>query len=145
MKSSMLSAIERGRPAAVDYLNGEVVSRGAGHHIATPAHSGACTVSAETVATPDRAEGNGAATAPRIACVADAPDAAVRELEDGAMQPSTAHGARSRTGRDLCPKDPHKTLLPPNQPSLRKSSRVPNRAEEGCNRVVTPELITSVT
>ncbi|MBL8602321.1 MAG: 2-dehydropantoate 2-reductase [Myxococcales bacterium] len=41
MKSSMLSAIERGRPAAVDYLNGEVVSRGAGHHIATPVNAAA--------------------------------------------------------------------------------------------------------
>ena len=36
MRSSMLAAIERGRPPAVDYLNGEVVDRGAKHGIDTP-------------------------------------------------------------------------------------------------------------
>jgi 2-dehydropantoate 2-reductase len=36
MRSSMLAAIERGRPPAVDFLNGEVVERGARHRIATP-------------------------------------------------------------------------------------------------------------
>ncbi len=36
MRSSMLAAIERGRPPAVDFLNGEVVDRGKTHHIPTP-------------------------------------------------------------------------------------------------------------
>ncbi len=36
MKSSMLSAIERGRPPAVDFLNGEVASRARSHGIRVP-------------------------------------------------------------------------------------------------------------
>lgn len=36
MKSSMLSAIERGRTPAVDFLNGEVVEHGRAHGIPTP-------------------------------------------------------------------------------------------------------------
>jgi 2-dehydropantoate 2-reductase len=36
MRSSMLAAIERGRIPAVDFLNGEVVERGALHGVATP-------------------------------------------------------------------------------------------------------------
>lgn len=36
MRSSMLSAIERGRTPAVDFLNGEVSTRGHAHGIATP-------------------------------------------------------------------------------------------------------------
>lgn len=36
LRSSMLAAIERGREPAVDYLNGEVVTRGLSHGIATP-------------------------------------------------------------------------------------------------------------
>jgi 2-dehydropantoate 2-reductase len=36
MRSSMLSALERGRTPPVDYLNGEVVSRGVAHNIPTP-------------------------------------------------------------------------------------------------------------
>ncbi len=36
LRSSMLNAIERGRTPAVDFLNGEVVTRGAKHGIATP-------------------------------------------------------------------------------------------------------------
>ncbi len=36
LRSSMLSAIERGRPPAVDFLNGEVVTRGEALGIATP-------------------------------------------------------------------------------------------------------------
>jgi 2-dehydropantoate 2-reductase len=36
LRSSMLSAIERGRPPAVDFLNGEVATRGAMHGIPTP-------------------------------------------------------------------------------------------------------------
>jgi 2-dehydropantoate 2-reductase len=36
MRSSMLAAIERGRTPAIDFLNGEVVSRGASHEVATP-------------------------------------------------------------------------------------------------------------
>lgn len=39
MRSSMLSAIERGRPPAVDFLNGEVVTRGAKHGVATPVNA----------------------------------------------------------------------------------------------------------
>lgn len=39
MRSSMLSAIERGRPPAVDFLNGEVVTRGARHAVATPVNA----------------------------------------------------------------------------------------------------------
>jgi 2-dehydropantoate 2-reductase len=40
LRSSMLRAIERGRPPAVDFLNGEVVSRGQAHQIPTPINSG---------------------------------------------------------------------------------------------------------
>ena len=36
MRSSMLAAIERGRTPAIDFLNGEVVTRGAKHGLATP-------------------------------------------------------------------------------------------------------------
>jgi 2-dehydropantoate 2-reductase len=36
MRSSMLAAIERGRTPAIDFLNGEIVSRGAKHGIPTP-------------------------------------------------------------------------------------------------------------
>lgn len=36
LRSSMLAAIERGRPPAVDFLNGEIVERGDRHRIATP-------------------------------------------------------------------------------------------------------------
>lgn len=36
MRSSMLAAIERNRTPAIDFLNGEVVTRGAKHGIATP-------------------------------------------------------------------------------------------------------------
>lgn len=36
LRSSMLSAIERGREPAVDFLNGEIVARGARHGIHTP-------------------------------------------------------------------------------------------------------------
>lgn len=39
MRSSMLAAIERGRPPAVDFLNGEVVERGARHGVATPVNA----------------------------------------------------------------------------------------------------------
>lgn len=39
MRSSMLSAIERGRPPAVDFLNGEVVERGAARGVATPVNA----------------------------------------------------------------------------------------------------------
>jgi len=37
MRSSMLAAIERKRPPAIDFLNGEVVERGKKHGIETPA------------------------------------------------------------------------------------------------------------
>jgi 2-dehydropantoate 2-reductase len=39
MRSSMLAAIERGRVPAIDFLNGEVVMRGARHDIPTPANA----------------------------------------------------------------------------------------------------------
>lgn len=39
LRSSMLSAIERGRPPAVDFLNGEIVTRGKAHGVPTPANA----------------------------------------------------------------------------------------------------------
>jgi 2-dehydropantoate 2-reductase len=36
LRSSMLAAIERGRPPAVDFLNGEVTTRGAALGVSTP-------------------------------------------------------------------------------------------------------------
>ncbi len=36
LRSSMLNAIERGRPPAIDFLNGEVVTRGAARGVPTP-------------------------------------------------------------------------------------------------------------
>jgi 2-dehydropantoate 2-reductase len=36
MRSSMLAAIERGRTPAIDFLNGEIVTRGAAHGVPTP-------------------------------------------------------------------------------------------------------------
>ena len=39
LRSSMLGAIERGRPPAVDFLNGEVVARGAALGVATPVNA----------------------------------------------------------------------------------------------------------
>ncbi|HEU0032382.1 MAG TPA: ketopantoate reductase family protein [Kofleriaceae bacterium] len=39
MRSSMLAAIERGRTPAIDYLNGEVVTRGAKHGVPTPVNA----------------------------------------------------------------------------------------------------------
>ncbi len=39
LRSSMLSAIERGRRPAVDYLNGEIVTRADRHGIATPVNA----------------------------------------------------------------------------------------------------------
>ena len=41
LRSSMLAAIERGRPPAVDFLNGEVVERAKTHGLAAPANSAA--------------------------------------------------------------------------------------------------------
>ena len=41
LRSSMLAAIERGRPPAVDFLNGEVVRYGEKHGIATPVSAAA--------------------------------------------------------------------------------------------------------
>jgi 2-dehydropantoate 2-reductase len=41
MRSSMLRAIERGRPPAVDFLNGEVVDRAARHGIPVPFNAAA--------------------------------------------------------------------------------------------------------
>ena len=41
LRSSMLSAIERGRPPAVDFLNGEVEDRGRAHGVATPVNGAA--------------------------------------------------------------------------------------------------------
>ncbi|MEO7092455.1 MAG: ketopantoate reductase C-terminal domain-containing protein, partial [Polyangiales bacterium] len=42
MRSSMLAAIERKRIPAIDFLNGEVVTRGARHGIATPFNARIC-------------------------------------------------------------------------------------------------------
>ncbi|MGQ0504224.1 MAG: ketopantoate reductase family protein [Myxococcaceae bacterium] len=39
LRSSMLAGIERGREPPVDFLNGEIVERGARHHIATPVNA----------------------------------------------------------------------------------------------------------
>jgi 2-dehydropantoate 2-reductase len=39
MRSSMLAAIERGRPPAIDFLNGELVTRGARHAVPTPVNA----------------------------------------------------------------------------------------------------------
>lgn len=39
MRSSMLYALERGRPLEIDHLNGEVVRRGKAHGVATPVNT----------------------------------------------------------------------------------------------------------
>lgn len=39
LRSSMLAAIERGRPPAVDYLNGEITARAARHRLETPVNA----------------------------------------------------------------------------------------------------------
>jgi 2-dehydropantoate 2-reductase len=44
MRSSMLAAIERGRAPAIDFLNGEVVARGARRGVATPINRRICEV-----------------------------------------------------------------------------------------------------
>ncbi|MBK7583714.1 MAG: 2-dehydropantoate 2-reductase [Myxococcales bacterium] len=41
LRSSMLAAIERGRPPAVDFLNGEVIARSERHGIETPVNTAA--------------------------------------------------------------------------------------------------------
>jgi 2-dehydropantoate 2-reductase len=41
LRSSMLNAIERGRPPSVSFLNGEIVARGARHGIPTPFNAAA--------------------------------------------------------------------------------------------------------
>ena len=41
LRSSMLAAIERGRPPAVDFLNGEIIERAREHRIATPVNEAA--------------------------------------------------------------------------------------------------------
>jgi 2-dehydropantoate 2-reductase len=40
MRSSMLYALERGRPIEIDFLNGEIVRRGARHGVPTPVNAG---------------------------------------------------------------------------------------------------------
>ncbi len=42
LRSSMLAAIERGRTPAIDFLNGEIVTRGKKHGIATPFNARVC-------------------------------------------------------------------------------------------------------
>jgi 2-dehydropantoate 2-reductase len=42
MRSSMLAAIERGRTPAIDFLNGEVVARGARRGVAAPINGKIC-------------------------------------------------------------------------------------------------------
>jgi 2-dehydropantoate 2-reductase len=39
MRSSMLYALERGRPPEIDYLNGEIVRRGEARGVATPVNA----------------------------------------------------------------------------------------------------------
>ena len=41
LRSSMLVAIERGRPPAVDFLNGEIVARGQKYGVPTPVNAAA--------------------------------------------------------------------------------------------------------
>jgi 2-dehydropantoate 2-reductase len=41
LRSSMLAAIERGRPPSVDFLNGELVARGKNHGVPTPFNTAA--------------------------------------------------------------------------------------------------------
>lgn len=56
MRSSMLSAIERGRPPAVDFLNGEVVERGHALGVPTPVNA-ASQAMVHTIARRERASG----------------------------------------------------------------------------------------
>jgi 2-dehydropantoate 2-reductase len=42
LRSSMLAALERGRTPAIDFLNGEIVTRGKKHGIATPFNARVC-------------------------------------------------------------------------------------------------------
>jgi len=56
MRSSMLSAIERGRAPAVDYLNGEVVERGRALGVPTPVNAAAQAM-VHTIARRERASG----------------------------------------------------------------------------------------
>lgn len=56
MRSSMLSAIERGRPPAVDFLNGEVVERGQALGVPTPVNA-ASQAMVHTIARRERASG----------------------------------------------------------------------------------------
>lgn len=56
MRSSMLSAIERGRPPAVDFLNGEVVDRGRALGVATPVNEAAQAM-VHTIARRERTSG----------------------------------------------------------------------------------------
>ena len=54
MRSSMLIAIERGRIPEIDFLNGEVVRRGAALGVATPVNARLCTAVAAIVAGRER-------------------------------------------------------------------------------------------
>jgi 2-dehydropantoate 2-reductase len=56
MRSSMLSAIERGRPPAVDFLNGEVVDRGRALGVPTPVNE-ASRAMVHTIARRERTSG----------------------------------------------------------------------------------------
>lgn len=56
LRSSMLAAIERGRPPAVDFLNGEVVSRGQRHGVPTPMNA-AATALVHAIARGERTSG----------------------------------------------------------------------------------------
>ncbi len=58
MRSSMLSAIERGRPPAVDFLNGEVVDRGLSLGVPTPVNAAAQAM-VLAIARRERASGRG--------------------------------------------------------------------------------------
>ncbi|MFN7144008.1 MAG: ketopantoate reductase family protein [Myxococcota bacterium] len=56
LRSSMLAAIERGRPPAVDFLNGEIVTRGRRHGVPVPVNA-AATALVHAVARGERAPG----------------------------------------------------------------------------------------
>src|SRR4029077_10002754 len=44
MRSSMLYALERGRPPEIDFLNGEIVRRALAHGVATPVNAALVTL-----------------------------------------------------------------------------------------------------
>jgi 2-dehydropantoate 2-reductase len=57
LRSSMLSAIERGRPPSVDFLNGEIVDRAAHHEMTAPVNA-AATALVHAIARGERRSGH---------------------------------------------------------------------------------------